>query len=115
MGPAVGLVVNARGSNADLQQCVCVCVFYLAEFWQTYVNSGPEAGAQVRGTREDVAKMLIPHKFPSPLLDQLLHLQTKWGEKKQFYSFQPFSKLKMTNIDRSFIKNIQSHLWECIF
>lgn len=54
--------------------CVCVCVFYLAEFWQTYVNSSPEAGAQVRGTCEDVAKMLVPHKFPPSFLDQVLHL-----------------------------------------
>lgn len=79
MRPAVGLIVNPRWSNADLQQCACTCarVFYLAEFWQAYVNSSPEAGAQVRGTREDVAKMLIPHKFPSSFLDQLLHLQTK--------------------------------------
>lgn len=56
---------------------VCVCVFYLAEFWQTYVNSGPEAGAQVGGTCEDVAKMLVPHKFPPSFLDQLLHLLNK--------------------------------------
>lgn len=52
-------------------------MFYLAEFWQTYVNSSPEASAQVRGTCEDVTKMLVPHKFPPSLLDQLLHLETK--------------------------------------
>lgn len=64
---------------------VCVCVFYLAESWQTYVNSSPEAGAQVRGTREDVAQMLIPHKFPSSFLDQLLHLQNG-GEKTSIFT-----------------------------
>lgn len=70
----------------------CARVFYLAEFWQTYVNSSPEAGAQVRGTREDVAKMLIPHKFPSSLLDQLLHLQTKWGKKNIYFQFSTIFK-----------------------
>lgn len=77
------------------------CVFYLAEFWQAYVNSSPEAGAQVRGTREDVAKMLIPHKFPSSLLDQLLHLQTKWGKKQSIYNFQ-FSGLTSVGIHTVF-------------
>lgn len=54
---------------------VSECGCYLAEFGQAYVHTRPEAGAQVGGTCEDVAQMLIPHEFPASLLDQMLHLQ----------------------------------------
>ena len=51
-----------------------VCLYYLAEVWQAYVHPRPQAGAQVGGTCEDVAQMLVPHELPASLLDQMLHL-----------------------------------------
>lgn len=71
---------------------------YLAELWQADVHTCPEASAQVGGTREDVAQMLVPHELPASLLDQMLHLweETRCDQsrvKSNFMQHKPFKNL----------------------
>lgn len=59
---------------------LCVCVRYLAQFWQAHVHARPEASAKVGRTCEDVAQTLIPHELPASLLDQFFHLHREVAE-----------------------------------
>ena len=68
-------VGSAAGRKEPDRARVCpILCTYLAELRQAHVHARPEAGAQVGGTGEDVAQVLVPHEFPAPLLDQMLHL-----------------------------------------
>lgn len=46
-----------------------------AHVWQLHVHTCTQAGAQVRGAGEDVAKVLIPHESVAPIFEQGLNLK----------------------------------------
>lgn len=51
---------------------------YLREVRDFDVNTGPHACAQVRGAREHVAQVFVPHVFPALLPDLLFYLHTEY-------------------------------------
>ena len=55
--------------------------FILADERNLYMNTSTHTGAQVGRTGQNVAQMLIPHKFMTFALDQSLNLKKK---KKMF-------------------------------
>lgn len=61
------LLQTQSGQNL-LKLCVC------AELGQLDVHTAAQAGSQVGGAGQDVAKMLIPHEAMIVLLEDLLNL-----------------------------------------
>lgn len=61
------------------------------------MHTSPEPGAEVRGAGEDVAQMLIPHEFPTSLLNKMLHLKVN---RKDYLYFRLFEHTKKDNCNR---------------
>ena len=47
---------------------------YLAEMWDLKVDASTQSCSQIWWAGQNVTEMLVPHKLPSFLLDQCLHL-----------------------------------------